>query len=139
MVATGAGTPWATRFVRIDVGSDEDRPTIISEKNKPIDSTIPEFWKVALMPDAAPRCRAGTAFMIAVVLGAANRPKPMPFRKISRAKTGNEKLAGNDIRSRKVAAPSTMPPVENALAPYLSDSQPDVGPASRKPMVSGIM
>ncbi len=55
-------------------GSDAARPTIISVKKRPIDSTMPEFWKVARMPDAAPRCGAGTLFMMPVTLGAANRP-----------------------------------------------------------------
>ena len=32
-----------------------------------------------------------------------------------------------------------MPPVENGRAPNRSDSQPDTGPAMRKPMVSGSM
>ncbi len=32
------------------------RPAIISEKNRPIDSAVPEFWKVERIPDAAPRC-----------------------------------------------------------------------------------
>ena len=30
-------------------------PAIISEKNTPIDSAVPEFWNVARMPDATPR------------------------------------------------------------------------------------
>ena len=30
-------------------------PAIISEKNTPIDSAVPEFWKVERMPEAAPR------------------------------------------------------------------------------------
>jgi len=33
----------------------------ISEKNTPMDSTIPEFWKVARIPEAAPRWWAGDA------------------------------------------------------------------------------
>ncbi len=32
------------------------------------------------MPEATPRLRAGTLFMIAAVLGAANMPKATPFR-----------------------------------------------------------
>ena len=62
------------------LGSAEASPAIMSEKNSPIDTSMPLFWKVARIPEAAPRWRAGTAFMIPVVLGAANSPKPMPFR-----------------------------------------------------------
>src|SRR6266487_3238046 len=36
-------------------------PAIISEKNTPMDSAVPEFWKVARMPEAAPRCRGRDA------------------------------------------------------------------------------
>ena len=32
------------------------RPAIISEKKMPMDSDMPEFWNVARMPEAAPRC-----------------------------------------------------------------------------------
>ena len=52
----------------------------------PIDSTKPEFWNVASMPEAAPRCRAGTLFMIAAALGAENRPMPAPATKMSTPK-----------------------------------------------------
>ena len=51
----------------------------------PIDRDIPEFWNVARIPEAAPRCWAGTALMIADVFGEANSPEPTPLRKISRA------------------------------------------------------
>ena len=46
---------------------------------------MPAFWKVARMPEAAPRWSAGTLAMTAEVFGAANRPRPMPLRKISAA------------------------------------------------------
>ena len=70
------------------VGSVLASPAIISEKKMPMDSTKPEFWNVASMPEAAPRCRAGTLFMIAAALGAENRPMPAPARKISAANAG---------------------------------------------------
>ena len=66
------------------LGSVLDRPTIISEKKMPMDSTNPEFWNVASMPEAAPRCLAGTLFMMAAALGAENSPMPTPAMKISR-------------------------------------------------------
>jgi hypothetical protein len=37
------------------------RPAIIREKNTPIDSEVPEFWKVDRIPEATPRYSAGTA------------------------------------------------------------------------------
>ena len=38
---------------------------------------------------------------------------------------------------KKVSAVSSAPPVVNPFAPYRSDSTPDSGAESRKPMVSG--
>ena len=64
-----------------------DRPTIISEKNTPMDNAVPEFWNVARIPDATPRWSVGTLLMIDEVLGAANIPLPIPLSAISTAKT----------------------------------------------------
>ena len=61
-------------------------PAIISEKNTPIDRAVPEFWNVERMPEAAPRCLAGTLLMIEEEFGAANMPLPIPFAAMSRAK-----------------------------------------------------
>ena len=46
---------------------------------------MPAFMPVARMPEAAPRCEAGTAFMIAAEFGAAIRPIPMPLSASSAA------------------------------------------------------
>ena len=62
------------------------RPTTMSEKKMPMESGMPSIWQVARMPEATPRSRAGTLFMMAAVLGAANMPKATPFRKITPAK-----------------------------------------------------
>ena len=51
----------------------------------PMDSAVPEFWNVARMPEATPRCRAGTLPMIEDEFGAANMPPPMPLSAISEA------------------------------------------------------
>jgi hypothetical protein len=53
-----------------------------------MDSAVPEFWNVERMPEAAPRCRAGTLPMIEEELGAANIPLPIPFAAMSSAKAG---------------------------------------------------
>ena len=50
-----------------------------------MDRAVPEFWKVERMPDATPRCRAGTLPMIEEELGEANIPLPIPFAAMSRA------------------------------------------------------
>ena len=46
---------------------------------------MPEFWNVERIPDAAPRCRAGTLLMIADELGAPNMPTPIPLSAMSSA------------------------------------------------------
>ena len=98
---------------------------------------MPEFWKVDRMPDAEPRCLAGMALMIAEVLGAANRPDPIPLPKISSANSQNEKLTGSIISPVKQHAASSRPAVANGRGPYRSDRVPEIGPAIRKPAVSG--
>jgi hypothetical protein len=115
------GRPCAARPVRSASGSDEDSPATNSEKNTPIESTMPEFWKVARMPEATPRWSAGTAFMTAVVLGAENRPEPTPLKNSSTANDGYEKFTGISSNPTKVSAMMTRPPVASSLAPYLSD------------------
>ena len=52
---------------------------MISVKNTPIESTMAEFWNVALMPAPTPRRSGGRLFMIPARLGEANRPMPMPL------------------------------------------------------------
>ena len=47
-------------------------------KKIPIDSTVAEFWKVAVIPDPAPRLSGGRLFMIAARFGALNSPWPTP-------------------------------------------------------------
>jgi hypothetical protein len=61
-------------------------PLIMSEKNTPMDTAVPEFWKVARMPEATPRRCAGTLPMMAEELGDANMPLATPLSAISSAK-----------------------------------------------------
>ena len=72
--------PRPVRLLCIDAGSRLARPMAMSVKKPPIESTMPAFIPVARTPDAAPRCPAGTAFMMAAEFGAAIRPMPMPLR-----------------------------------------------------------
>jgi hypothetical protein len=58
----------------------------LSVKKRPIDSSMPALLKVTRMPDATPRSRAGTEFMIEAVLGEANNPMAMPLTSITTAK-----------------------------------------------------
>jgi hypothetical protein len=83
--AVAAGTPCAVRPLYMAAGSLLDRPATIRVKKMPIDSTNAEFWKVAIMPPAAPRLSAGTEFIISAQFGEKNRPEPNPFRAITSA------------------------------------------------------
>ena len=60
---------------------------IISEKKTPMESAVPEFWKVERMPEATPRNSGGTLLIIEDVLGALNMPMPMPLMAMSVAKS----------------------------------------------------
>src|SRR6266581_1066047 len=74
--ATDGGTPWALSPLLRVRGRVAASPAIISEKKTPMDSDMPEFWNVERIPDAAPRCLAGTLLMIADVFGEANGRGP---------------------------------------------------------------
>ncbi len=86
--AAAGGTWCASSPARSAAGSPAASPAMSTEKNSPIESTIPAFWKVARMPEAAPRSQGSTLDMIEAVLGELNRPEPTPFRKMTTAKTG---------------------------------------------------
>jgi hypothetical protein len=59
---------------------------IISVKTTPIDTAVPEFWKVERMPEAAPRSLAGTEPMMEEEFGEANMPLPIPLSAMNSAK-----------------------------------------------------
>ena len=84
--AAPCGTPYRTRPLVSDCGRLLASPAIMREKNTPMDRAVPEFWNVERMPEAAPRCRAGTLPMIEEEFGAANMPLPIPFTAMSAAK-----------------------------------------------------
>ena len=145
--ATGGNEPtwWATLCVTpcwrspllSVVESVPVRPAIMSEKKMPMEMAVPEFWKVARMPEAAPRKRAGTLFMIDDVFGAANIPLPMPLsrdeqgeapvREVHREQQQPDEARPEDHRARG----------GHAAEPKRSDSVPANGPETRKPAVSG--
>src|ERR1700722_8460692 len=108
------GTPWACNPALSVRGSVEWRPAINSEKNTPIDTDVPEFWKVARMPDATPRWLAGTLLMMAEVLGAANIPEPIPLSAMSKANCQYEKSIGSNNRPTKLTEKMAIPAVAKA-------------------------
>ncbi len=57
-------------------------------KNTPIEIAVPEFWKVARIPEATPRSLAGTLPMIEEEFGEANIPLAAPISASSSANTG---------------------------------------------------
>jgi hypothetical protein len=84
--ATPASTPWLRSPSPSELDSEPESPPIISEKKMPIESAVPVFWKVERMPEAAPRCEAGTLPMIEEEFGELNMPTPIPLAKISAPK-----------------------------------------------------
>ena len=137
--ATPAGTPCCCNPADMVSGRCAARPTIINEKKTPIDSAVPEFWKVARIPDATPRYRAGTLPMIEEVLGAANMPVPIPFSAINNANAQYGNTIGRNNRPTKLDPKSTMPTVAKPRAPNRSESAPVSGPATKNPHVNGSM
>ena len=112
-------------------------PAIMTEKNTPIDTAVPEFWNVERMPEAAPRCRAGTLPMIEEELGAANIPLPIPFAAMSTAKAGYGKFTGSSIKPMKLPPKTASPAVAMPREPNRSDRNPATGPETRNPAVRG--
>src|ERR1700722_10645236 len=127
---------WTGPLARV-CGSALARPAIIREKNTPIDSEVPEFWKVARIPEATPRYSAGTLDMTEDELGELYIPMPTPFRAMSRANATYGKFTGSTRRPTKLMANRSMPPEANQRAPNRSDRAPDSGPATKNPAVSG--
>ena len=104
----------------------------------PIDSALPEFMNVPRIPEAAPRWLAGTLFMIEVAFGAAKSPDADAVDEQQERRTASRRSPPGCSRNpMKVAATRTSPPVANSRAPYRSESRPAIGPATRKPTVSG--
>ncbi len=138
-MATRSGTPWAVS-PRISAGGSRlASPAIKREKKMPMDSDMPAFWNVDRMPDALPRCSAGTLLMMADVLGEANRPEPTPLKKMIVANSQYGKSSGSTIRPMNAQVATSRPAVANGRGPYLSDRVPEIGPAIRNPAVSGSM
>src|SRR5271156_785230 len=108
-------------------GRLEASPATISEKKMPMDRAMPEFWKVARMPEAEPRWPAGTALMIAEVFGEVNRPEPTPLPTISNENAHSGKTTGSSIRPVKQRAGRMRPEVANSRGPYRSDRMPEIG------------
>src|ERR1700689_653833 len=127
---------WTRPLVRV-CGSALARPAIIREKNTPIDSEVPEFWKVARIPEATPRYSAGTLDMTEEEWGELYLPIPTPFRPISRANARYGKFTGSIRRPTKLSANRSMPPEANQRAPNRSDRAPDSGPATQNPAGGG--
>lgn len=115
--AAVGSTPWLISPVERAPGSRPASPVMSSEKKTPMDSDIPAFWKVERMPEAAPRCSAGTLLMMAEVFGAENIPEPKPLSMISRAKAQYGKFSGRKSRPMKLAANRVRPPVVNRNTP----------------------
>jgi len=70
-----------------------------------IDSDMPEFWNVDRMPEAAPRCLAGTLLMIALYRRANTRASPL--HKMIRPNSQYGKLTGRSSRPVNAAAPTS--------------------------------
>src|SRR5262249_35584791 len=84
-VAAAGGIPCARSPWKRVAGSEAARPRMMRVKKIPMDKTVPEFWKVVLMPAPAPWRCGGRLFMIAARFGEANSPMPAPLSRRTRA------------------------------------------------------
>ena len=92
------------------------------------------------MPEAAPRCSAGTLLMIEEVFGEANRPSPMPLQKMI---GGKDRVREVDRQQHQPGEPGRGDQQpgrgERARAVAVGQTRPEIGPAIRNPAVSGSM
>jgi hypothetical protein len=103
-----------------------------SEKNTPIDSTVPAVMNVDPIPAAAPRSEAGTLLITEAVFGAANSPEPAPFSAISTANCQYVKSIGSSSSPRNVTATSSSPAVARIRAPCRSGQPPGQRPGGEE-------
>ena len=134
-----SGTPASASDDTRTGGNRCVRLTITIVKNSAMETTIPLFCSIDLIPDATPRSSGGTEFMIAAMFGAPNMPFPRPMIRSAMAKTGYSKLKGSIASIRNERAIRSMPDVANHRDPYLSESHPERGPMMMNPAVSGSM
>src|SRR3989449_1825011 len=87
-IAALSGTPFVISPVARVEGSADAKPAVTILKKKPMLTRVALFWKVARIPEEAPRVSGGTLLIIELVLGEANKPEPQPSMKISTAKSG---------------------------------------------------
>src|SRR5260370_13657095 len=138
-MARGAcpGTPFVISTVERVAGSAAARPSVTILKKRPMLTRVALFWKVARIPEEAPRVSGGTLLIIELVLGEANKPDPQPSMKGSTAKTGLLKLAGSKVSPRKPSTWRSMPVVEKRRAPKRSERYPLMRPITMKPSSRG--
>ena len=87
-----SGAPASVSDVASTGGNICVRLMITMVKNRAIETTIPLFCSIDLIPDATPRSSGGTEFMMAAIFGAPNMPFPRPMIRSAIAKTGYSKL-----------------------------------------------
>jgi hypothetical protein len=85
-LATCAGAPVLVTAVTSAPGKVVFRDSMIMAKNSAWLMVCPQLFKVVRMPDAAPRCSAGTEFIIDAVFGDMKMPLPMPMTSSINAK-----------------------------------------------------
>ena len=130
--ASAVGTPCATRpgLQRVRA-APEARPTIISVKKTPIESTLAEFMNVASIPAPAPRCGGGSAFITPALFGDANRPIPIPFSSRTSANQTYAKSTGSTI-SRQEAERGEQHPAGRERARAVAVGEPARRPGRRR-------
>src|ERR1017187_2161620 len=125
--AAEGATPAATSPRYRWLGSREASPSVTMVKNRPMDSTVAEFWKVLSIPAPAPRCSGGRLFMTAAWLGEKDSPMATANTKMRTANRTQLNLIGGSSSSRKLAPETPRPGVANALAAQRPDGVPGTG------------
>ena len=116
-LATFEGIPAASNPEFSACGKLTARPIMTTLKKRDMLTGAPEFWIVALMPEATPRFSGGTEFITADMLGEVNKPMPRPISTRMNINGRYEKFAGNSASNGKPAMRTSKPAVARPLEP----------------------
>ena len=103
-----------------------------------IEITAPVFWSMVRAPAAMPRRWAGTAPIIAAVLGLLNSPEPIPTTSSHSELCQYGEWACSMVIAASPAALTSMPDAASARDPRRSAYTPASGEEISMPSASGI-
>src|SRR5205085_3699847 len=123
---------------KIDSSVDLGTAEVTIASTNAIEITAPVFWSIVRAPAATPRRWAGTAPIIAAVLGLLNRPEPTPTTSSHSELCQYGEWACSVVIAASPAALTSMPSAASVRDPRRSAYTPASGEETSMPSASGI-